>query len=193
MTATLIPPGAPEFVALFDRFRTSAFRLETLQSYGASGEDADVTAFLAGDPVPADPGHDAWLDMIRRNTAGGRTMRRVHVVLEPLSAYMRYELCWPYALCTAAGENIGIVSTPSGLWPSGLPVVGTDFWLFDSAELYEQRYDDQGRWLGTEHIADSARVDQACWWRTIASKQAVPWANYMAGHPDLADRVPVTA
>ena len=57
MTAKLIPPGAAEFVDKFHRFRYSAFRLETLQSYGNSGEDADFDAFVNGLPQPENPGH----------------------------------------------------------------------------------------------------------------------------------------
>ncbi|MGH3905607.1 MAG: DUF6879 family protein [Pseudonocardiaceae bacterium] len=48
MTAELIPPGAAEFVGKFHEFRYSVFRLETLQSYSNSGEDADFEAFVSG-------------------------------------------------------------------------------------------------------------------------------------------------
>jgi hypothetical protein len=55
VTAELIPPGAPEFLRKFHQFRYSAFRLETLQSYGNSAEDADFEAFVTGRPKPEKP------------------------------------------------------------------------------------------------------------------------------------------
>ncbi len=57
MTAHLIPPGAPEFRTRFATFSYSVFRLETLQSYGNSGEDA---AFLADEPAPHEPAVEEW-------------------------------------------------------------------------------------------------------------------------------------
>lgn len=104
MTADLIPPGAAEFAEKFHQFRYSAFRLETLQSYGNSAEDADFEAFVAGRPRPKNPGHEQWQAMVRATVHAGRIIQRVHVVTEPLSQYMRLELTWGYGLNAAAGE-----------------------------------------------------------------------------------------
>ena len=94
MTTKLIPPAAPEFIGKFHQFRYSVFRLETLQSYGNSGEDADFKAFVAGQPKPANPAHEQWQAMVRAKVQAGGLMQRVHVVTEPLSQYMQLELTW---------------------------------------------------------------------------------------------------
>lgn len=185
MTGRIIPPGAPEFVSLFDTFDDEAFNLESLQDYRGAGEDADVAAFLAGDPPPG--GHDAWLDMVHRNTTAGRTMRRVHVLVEPLTDYARYELCWPYASCTAAGEDIRIVTVPS---QHQVPA-GGDWWLFDSTRLHRQHHDEAGRWLGTEPVDDPGAATRAAQLRDDLWAAAAPWAEFISARPELAARAAV--
>lgn len=191
MTADLIPPGAAEFAGKFHQFRYSAFRLETLQSYGNSGEDADFEAFVTGRPKPENPGHEQWQAMIRTNVQAGRIIQRVHVVTEPLSQYMQLELTWGYGPNAAAGEDIRIIGIPEGeAWPTDVPEEGTDYWLFDSAELYAQHYDPKGTWLGTELVTDPAQIVTACRWREAALHHAIPWQDYIADRPELARHVP---
>lgn len=189
MTAELIRPGAPEFVGKFQQFRYSAFRLETLQSYGNSEEDADFEAFVTGRPKPANPGHEQWQAMVRANVCAGRIVQRVHVVTEPLSQYMQLELTWGYGANAAAGEDIRIIPVHEGEeWPPEVPP-GTDYWLFDSAELYHLHYDSYGTWLGSEIVTDPARIVAACYWREAALYHAMSWQDYISDQPELARRV----
>lgn len=189
MTAELIAPGAPEFIDKFRRFRYSVFRLETLQAYGNSGEDDAMAAFLAGDPVPVTPELREWTHMIRANVEAGRTVQRVHVVTEPLSDYVRFELAG-YAPNVEAGEDIRIIPVREWeSWPVDLPQEH-DYWLFDNHELYDQHYGPGGWWLGTEPVDDPARVVEACRWRDAAIHQGMPWKGYMTGQPDLMQRLP---
>ena len=189
MSGDLIPPGAPEFIERFHQFRYSCFRLEALQSYGNSGEDADFEAFMAGRPKPANPGHQQWQEMIRGNVQAGRVMQRVHVVAEPLSDYMRLELTWGYGPNAAAGEEIRIIPVREGeAWPADLP--RHDYWIFDSRELYDQHYAPDGTWLGTEPVADPVRIVEACHWRDAALHCGMPWQDYIANRPELARHVP---
>lgn len=191
MTAELIPPGAPEFIDRFRQFRYSVFRLESLQSYGNSGEDADFEAFMAGRPKPPNPGHEQWQAMIRANVRAGRVVQRVHVITEPLTDYLRLELTWGYGPNAAAGEDIRIIPVREGdAWPVDVPR-GTDFWLFDSHELYDQHYDSDGTWLGTELAANPAKIVAACHWRDAALHQAMPWEDYISDRPELALHVPI--
>ena len=91
MSARLIPPD--EFNVPTHRFHYSAFRLETLQDYAGSGEDAEIAAFLAGRPrPPLDPEHEQWASVLRDHLRDGRVVQRVHVVIEPPSGYARWEL-----------------------------------------------------------------------------------------------------
>lgn len=188
MTAQLIPPGAPEFRARFAAFSYSVFRLETLQSYGNSGEDEAFVAFLADEPAPYEPAVEEWDAMIRRNVQAGRIQQRVHVVTEPLTDYMRFELTG-YAQSVDAGEEVRIVRVAENeSWPSDVP--RSDFFLFDSSELYLQHYGDAGEWLGTEPITDPAAIVRACRWRDAALYRATPWWDYLRNHhPELVQRV----
>jgi hypothetical protein len=188
VTAELIPPGAPEFVDRFHQFRYSMYRLETLQVYGNSGEDDAFAAYRARQPIPVTPELREWTQMIRAHARAGRTMQRVHVVTEPLSDYIRFELTG-YAPNVEAGEDVRIIPVPEGKpWPAGLP--HHDYWLFDSHELYDQHYDADGMWLGTEVVMDPMRIVDACRWRDAALDQAVPWKDYIAGVPELKQQMP---
>jgi hypothetical protein len=184
----MLTPGAPEFSAWFRRFRRSCFRLETLQRYGASGEDDSIAAFLAGHTPHPHPGKREWMALVAAAVNEGRTMQRVHVVTQPLSSYVHFEVAWSYAYNVAAGEDVRIVELAEGQpWPPGLPQ--GDFWLFDDAELFDMRYTDEGTWLGVEHADEHAAL-RACQVRAAAVREAQPWATYVSDRPELARRVP---
>jgi hypothetical protein len=178
-----------EFDARFRRFRSSVFRLETLQVYRGSGEEDAIAAFQSGlaEP-PDDPEQADWEEMIRANLRAGRVMQRVHVVVEPLSPYMRFELTWAYAPNAAAGEDIRIIPVRENEWPPELP--RQDFWLFDDIELFAAHYADDGMWLGVEPVTDPAQVEVARRLRDVALRLARPWREYMAARPELAARIP---
>lgn len=183
----LIPPGAPEFRALFDTFEHSVFRLETLQAYQGSRERELLADFLAGKPRPADRLKADWTAMIAANAQAGKSVQRVHVVREPLTDYLRFELTWGYEPNAEAGEDIRIVSVHDGGWPPELPQ--RDYWLFDAAKLYDMHYDPEGVWLGIEPVNDPARIVQACAWRDAALHLGVPWQAYVRDRPQLTEHL----
>lgn len=172
------------------RIRYSVFRLETLQTYRGSGEDEAIAAFEAGHPhPPPDPEQVEWEAMIRSHVRAGRVMQRVHVVVHPLSDYMRFELTWAYAPNVAAGEDVRIVPVrPGEPWPVDLP--HHDFWLLDGGELYDAHYADDGTWLGVAPVVDPAAVVRACRWREAALHHAQSWRSYVHSRPTLASRLP---
>jgi hypothetical protein len=79
-----------QFHELFTSVRRAWFRLETLQRYDATSERDASAAFLRGEPIETTPG--SWQEMIRRHVANGRDLSRVHVVQEPLTDSIRFEL-----------------------------------------------------------------------------------------------------
>src|SRR5260370_3848290 len=101
-------------------FEHTAYRLETLQRYEDDSETVMLRSFLAGEPQPHDHGKEQWTARITAAVASGRRMQRVHVVVEPVSDYLRFELAWSYGPNVAAGEDIGIVPVSSGQWPPDL-------------------------------------------------------------------------
>ena len=187
MTAGRQFPGVDQLVAAFHTFHYSVFRLETLQVYAGSGEDEGIAAFHRGDPQPPpDPAEDEWAALLRANRDAGRTQQRVHVVTEPVTDYLAYELTWEYGPHTTAGEDIRII-TVTDRWPDDVP--RSDFTLFDSRLLFRLDYAPDGTWLGAQPVTDDASVVAACFARDAALHQAMPWAGYMTRHPDLVQRL----
>lgn len=179
-----------EFTPVLRGFHLSAWRLETLQQYGNSGEDERLRRFLAGESYVPTTAKEQWLSTVRDNLAAGRTMGRVHVVTEPLTDYMRYELTWGYGPNVEAGEDVRLIPIPAddGQWPTGLRP-GDDFWLFDSQDLYVMRYADDGTWLSVEPETDPAAVVIANHQRDLALHYAIPYREYMRRHPNLLSQV----
>lgn len=105
-------------------------------------------------------------------------MSRVHIVQEPLSDYVRFELLWPYVDSSQAGEDIRILSVPSDSWPKCLP--HEDFWLFDSRLAAIMRYDDEGRFLEADLTDDPERIPQFIGWQSLARTDSIPYLTYMA-------------
>lgn len=171
-----------EFEERIRACRRLVFRLETLQEYRGSGEDAWIEAFQRGDAAPPpEPAQDEWEAMIRAMTAEGVRFQRVHVVTEPLTGYMRFELCWAYPPNAAAGEEIRIADG-TRRWPVGVP--GREFWLLDS-QRYDARYTENGTWLGVSAV-DTGPAHS---WHAAAVAASIPLREYLAARPDLAQRV----
>ena len=189
MTAPLTPD---DLKAAFARARTSVFRLETLALY-VGDEDTVLAAFRGGLPQPRSAAKDEWTSWVRRKLTEGCTVRRVHVVCEPLTEYLRFELTWSYEANVGAGEDVRILPVaPGAAWPDGVP--RCDMWLFDDRALYVMRYDPRGVWTGVDHVTDSARVAAACRSRDVALRQSVPWRDYVLARPDLVSHLhPETA
>jgi hypothetical protein len=179
MPARYVRAGSDPFAALFGDFTVQAFRLETRQEYNEPEEDGPRRQFAAGEPVGDDPETVHWVAWLGKCRAAGRTVGRVHVVTEPVSDYIRFELAY-YAPSAAAGEDIRILAVPAGgRVPGGLDEAG-DFWLFDSARLFRLDYSPDGALIGGWLTTDPAEVGEACRWRDLAMAGAVPLAEYMA-------------
>jgi hypothetical protein len=186
------PPGVVDLWGRFANFRSSLFRLEALQVYGGSGEEDALAAFQAGEPIPLSPALLKWTRMLRQRVGIGCVVQRVHVVTAPLTDYLRFELA-SYAQNVEAGEDVRIIPVPSdGPWPEDVP--RDDFWLIDSSELWSQRYDPDGTWLGTELVTDAGQIAKACRARDAALRQSLPWADYLRdNHPEIISYLAATA
>lgn len=192
MSDALAGATGARFLAVQRTFRSSAFRLETMQSYAGSGEDAALAAFQADQPQPPLSADDlAYLRAVAAARQRGAVWQRVHIVREPLSEYLKFELTWEYGPNVEAGEGIGIVSIgPDTHWPSTWDV--QDFWLFDDDTLFAPRYDGSRTWLGLEDVRDPARIRHARQVRKAALESAEPWREYVARHPALLCRISTT-
>jgi hypothetical protein len=165
----LITPRSAEYWRLFDGFRHTAFRLETLQTY--EDEPEPLRCFLAGEPRPPMPGKERWVARISAARASGKAMSRAHLVREPLTDYMLYELQWSYPPNVEAGEDVWIVPEPARL-------PARDFWLFDSRDLLWLNYDADGRMTGAELEDDPAEVVRANYIRDAALHAGISFTDY---------------
>lgn len=156
-------------------FRSSAYRLETLQTYAEPEEAEAVARFLAGQ----DPGLDTswWESLVSRHRAAGRTMTRVRVLCEPLSDYARFQLPY-YARFARAGEDIRIIAATAGGWPGGLPC--RDYWLFDDTDVWALTYTPAGVFQHADLIVDQALIGAHRQWRDLALSMATPLGDYLA-------------
>lgn len=179
--------SAPGVDALFAGFRATAFRLETLQRYSVPSEAEPFRRFLAGEAPRDFSWIDGWWKELRAGIAAGKSYSRVHVVVEPLSDYMRFLFAWVYRRSVGIGEDIRILPmAPGEGWPAGIP--RTDFWLFDAAQLLQLTYDDEGRFVHAELVGeddDEGVVGDAVRVRDRAWRLAVPFDEYVAGLDDL--------
>ncbi len=113
--------------------------LETLPRYLVPQERELFGEFQAGGTIPVmadDPG--GWLETIRNANARGARMRRVHVITEPLSDYLRFEFAAYYLPNTAAGEEIRILDLGQ-TGPLDLP--SFDYWRFDETDAVHMLYE----------------------------------------------------
>lgn len=166
-----------EFGAAFDEmFTRSAFRLELLDRYVAANETEPLRRFRAG--LPQDPAwREPWKQFVRESVRAGKKMARVHVVSEPLSDYLEFELTCVYPANVAAGEDVRILQVLRHHWPLGLP--SHDYWLFDDRTVAVMRYDNDGNFLDADTLTDPFALAGHCEARDTAMRRSVPLADYL--------------
>lgn len=144
--------GSPAFQDAFERAEQSIFRLETLQHYAG---DPNFDRFQAGEPWQDTDSKRHWVKLVRRRVSHGVVLQRVHVVVEPWSDYVRFELTWSYPPNVEAGEDVRIITTPTA-W------AGPDFWLFDDHRVWLMHYDATGVLVQVEDASASETVVRTC-------------------------------
>ena len=161
-----------EFDRFFEECRYTAFRLETLQVYDVGYEEEAFRRFLTDGEVIDTPSHREWARIV----GSGRRFRRVHVVVEPLTDYLRFECVWAYRSNVEAGEDVNILPVGAGSWPEGVP--RSDYWLFDSERLVRMNYAPDGTMLTPELVTAPDEVVRANAVRDRALHLAIPFSAY---------------
>lgn len=165
-----------EFYRLFRNFRRTVFRLETQGVYREAVEDEPLRRFLAGEP-PDDEWLQPWLDLVRLAKAENRAFRRVRVLTEPPTDYLRFEMDLALRLNIPAGEDIRALSRSQANM-LGLPE-DTDFWMFDDDRVGLMHFGDRGM-LGLEMINEPRAVSQYRQWRDCAWEAALTHQDWAA-------------
>jgi hypothetical protein len=164
---------------LLSSFSSSAWRLETRDSYHLDYEAADFEQFLAGQPVapPEVSWWRPWLDRISAMAQQGKHVGRVRILAEPPTDYQRWEL-WAARWHADAGEQIGYLGRSQAV-ALGLPT-DHDWWLLDEQAVIVMRFDETGRIAGKELVTDPGIVAQHREWRDLAVRHAIPAEGFTA-------------
>lgn len=141
---------------LLDSFERDAFHLELKDVYRAAYEDGPMARWLSGEPddyIWMQP----WIARVRNAARVGKTIRRLRVITEPITDYIRWEHSVTH-LNQEAGEDVRWL--PRHSLPTGItfPVEGNDWWLFDDRLLTVGYFHDDLRVKGSELVTDPAIV-----------------------------------
>lgn len=141
-------------------FTSEAVHVEMRDVYATDVERDRFATWLRGEPL--DPTSEAewwrpWFELMRRNTDAGKTLKRLRIVSEPVSDYIRFE--WlDAAQLVAAGEDVRWLPRRKA---STLLLPGNDFWMFDRKTVAFTHFSGDGHVLDHEVTTD-ADIVQMC-------------------------------
>jgi hypothetical protein len=175
-----VPVSEQEIYEAVEAFKSTAFRLETLPQYAVPQDVERLRVFReTGQPPARTTETSPWLGLIARTTAAGRRWSRVHIVSEPLTEYLRFELL-AYRDNASAGESIRIADRDTH---AALAHLTEDFWLLDGDGDHSvavlMRYDADGHFLGAERAEHPDTVARCRAERDLALALAVPLDEYL--------------
>ncbi|MFL1381433.1 MULTISPECIES: DUF6879 family protein [unclassified Nocardiopsis] len=165
-----------DFLGTFDDFRTQVFRMETLDFYDSPSERVPLANFRQGRPQDAS-WLGPWSERVRSARDRGALFRRVHVVDEPLTEYLVFELTCAYPSNIRAGEEIGVLPREIA---KELHIPDEDYWLFDDDRTGVMVYGDDGALRHVEVTTDPVLVGEHVRRREAVLAQATPLQQYMA-------------
>ena len=162
--------------SLIAGFAREALHLEMRDVYAAA-DHSRFRRWLAGERF--DPQAEAewwrpWQEMMHRHRAAGRILRRLRVVSEPVTDYIRFE--WlDAAELVKAGEDVRWL--PRQL-ASALLLPGNDCWCFDAETIVFTHFSGNGEIQGYELTEDPGLISQWAAAFEAAWSIAVPHAEY---------------
>ncbi|QMU73220.1 DUF6879 family protein [Streptacidiphilus sp. P02-A3a] len=150
----------PSFAELLAETTLIALHLEMCDHYVVDEEVDDFTRRQATgqrDADPASPNGAPWVAKIREATARGVAVRRVRIISEPASDYIRYEHA-ATDVNTPAGEEVRWLPRTSA---SDLALPESDYWVFDDRVVRFHYFTGDGRWTYDE-LRDEPQVVKLC-------------------------------
>jgi hypothetical protein len=136
--------------------------------------DPQFLDWLAGKQTP-EPAIPDWYELVRAHVARGVRFRRLRIVSEPLSDFIRYEYAITSGLNVAAGEQVRWLARRRA---SDLCLPGNDFWVFDDRLVRFGNFAGNGDFLDHE-LDDRPAVIRMCGAAFEAAwERATPHADY---------------
>lgn len=161
---------------LIASFAREALHLEMRDVYAAA-DHSRFRRWLAGGQL--DPQEEAewwrpWREMMARHREAGKTLRRLRVVSEPVTEYIRFEFL-DAAELVRVGEEVRWLPRQRA---SELLLPGNDFWCFDAQTVVFTYFSGDGAVQGYELTADPALVARAATAFEAAWLTAIPHGEY---------------
>jgi hypothetical protein len=144
----------PDLDELLAGAQHRALHLEMRDLYAGSKA---FEAWATGTPYDRSAADAQWHSTVRPLVARGVEVRRLRVVSEPVSDYIRFEYEFTPHANLAAGEHVRWLPRRRG---SDLLFPGNDFWLVDDCVLFNH-FSGDGEWIDVEMV-DYAGVVKSC-------------------------------
>ncbi|GAB1822741.1 DUF6879 family protein [Herbidospora sp. RD11066] len=163
----------PSFDELLASAKQSALHLEMRDGY--MRDDPAFIAWQAGariDPVDYWP---AWRRILGPAITRGVEVRRLRIVSEPVSDYIRFEYDITEGLNLAAGEQVRWLPRRRA---SDLAFPGNDFWVFDDTAVQWIHFNGDGVVVAREVSEDPASVELCVSSFAAAWERATDHAEY---------------
>lgn len=162
--------------SLIAGFQHEALHLEMRDVYAAA-DHSRFRRWLAGEAF--DPEEEAewwrpWREMMRRHQDAGKTLRRLRIVSEPVTDYIRFEHL-DAAELVRAGEDVRWLPRQNA---SGLLVPGNDLWCFDAETVIFTHFSGDGEVQGYELTTDPELVTRCGAAFEEAWSIAIPHGEY---------------
>lgn len=171
------PISAAERRKLLTSCRDEVMHLEMRDVYATDVEKDRFATWLRGEPL--DPDAEAewwapWFELMAGLTSSGVTLRRLRIVSEPVTDYIRFE--WLDATqLVRAGEDVRWLPRRRA---SALLLPGNDFWMFDRETVAFTHFSGDGHVLDREATTDPSIVSACVSTFEDAWKIATPHAEY---------------
>ncbi|MFD9218534.1 DUF6879 family protein [Streptomyces sp. NPDC060064] len=166
-----------EWNRAFDSFTQDAWRFEAQPTYTMPQEAKSLARFLRGEAKPGDH-NSRWHERVRAYVTSGRRIGRVRIVRQPLTDYQRYQFAWGIPGNIKAGEDIRVLDVTDQDY--GLPLSGTDWWMFDGARVVHLNFRPDGTQINRETFEGEIEPYQE--WKRIALAGSVSFAEYVKEH-----------
>ena len=165
----------PLAYGLFRAAERSAWHMELRDVYVP--DDPDWLDWQAGNRFDPADRWAGWSGLIRETVARGVGVRRLRIVSEPLSTYVRFEYDVTAAHNIAAGEDVRWLPRRQA---AGLLVPASDFWVFDGRVVLWNHFAGDASWVGEEKADDPMLAKlceasfEAAWGRAITHTEYEP-------------------
>lgn len=158
-------------------YRREAVHLEMRDVYATDIERDRFRRWR--DHETLDPAEEAewwrpWLELMKQNTSQGKTLRRLRIISEPVTDYIRFEWLDADEL-VKAGEDVCWLPRQRA---SACFLPGNDLWCFDAETVVFTHLSGDGEVEGYELTTDSKLVSNCVAAFEAAWSVAIPHGEY---------------